>query len=582
MEVTSTEERETEHEKSPGRQKGGLITMPFILANESFEKVASFGLLPNMILYLISDYHMGVAQGTTVLLNWMAATNFSPIIGAFLSDSFLGRFLTIFLGSIFSLLGMILLWLTTMIPGAKPLPCDIRVPQSCESPTFIQYTLLFSAFAFMSIGAGGVRPCSLAFGADQIDQKDNPKRERVLESFFGWYYATAIMAVLIAFTGIVYIQEQHGWRVGFGIPVILMFFSTLLFVVANPLYYKIKVERSLFTSFCQVVSVAWKNRKLTLPSLTYGSWYNQNDTKVNTPTKTLRFLNKACICNEPEEMSKEVAKDPWSLCTVEQVEELKALIRVIPLWSSSIMLSVNMNQSTFPVLQANSMDRHITSSFEIPAGSFSFFTIVTIMVWVVLYDRVILPLLSKIRGKPVYISVKLRMGVGLIFSIIAMVISGITEHTRKNKAIKEGFLNNSQAVVNMSAMWLIPQHVLNGLADALNIIGQTEFYYSEFPKSMSSIASSLYLLGAGVASLLASFILSTVDGLTKGEGKESWISSNINKGHYDKYYWLLAIMSCVNFFYYVACSCAYGPCADRVVVEGEKIDNFSEEEESRG
>ncbi|KVH97990.1 Major facilitator superfamily domain, general substrate transporter [Cynara cardunculus var. scolymus] len=533
-------------------------------ANESFEKVASFGVVPNMITYLTSDYHMGIAQGTTVLLNWMAATNLLPIVGAFLSDSFLGRFLTIFL----------------VIPGAKPIFCDIQVPQSCKSPTFIQYTLLFSAFGFMSIGAGGVRPCSLAFGADQIDRKDNPKRERVLESFFGWYYATAIMAVLIAFTGIVYIQEQYGWRVGFGIPVILMFFSTILFVVAYPLYYMAKVERSMFTSFCQVILVAWKNRKLTLPSLTDGSWYNRNDTEVNTPTETLRFLNKACICKEPEEMSKGVSKDPWSLCTVEQVEELKALIKVIPLWSSSIMLSVTMNQSTFPVLQANSMDRHITSSFEIPAGSFSFFSIITIMVWVVLYDRVIIPLLSKIRGKPVYISVKLRMGVGLIFSITAMVISGIIEHTRKTKAIEEGFLNNSQAVVNMSAMWLIPQHVLNGLADALNIIGQTEFYYSEFPKSMSSIASSLYLLGSGVASLLASFILSTVAGLTKGEGKESWISSNINKGHYDKYYWLLAIMSSVNFFYYVVCSCTYGSCADRVVVEGAKIDNFAEEKES--
>ncbi|PWA72609.1 proton-dependent oligopeptide transporter family [Artemisia annua] len=577
MEVPLTEESAMKQEKSSRRQKGGLRTMPFILVNDTFEKVASFGLLPNMISYLLSDYQMSYALGANVLLNWSAATNFLPIVGAFLSDSLLGRFRTIFLGSIFSLMGMILLWLTTILPNAKPPPCDPQVPESCQSPTPVQYTLLFSAFALMSIGAGGIRSCSLAFGADQIDCKDNPKRERLLESFFGWYYASALMGVLIAFTGIVYIQDHHGWRVGFGIPVVLMFVSTLFFVVAYPLYYKMKVEKSLFTSLCQVVVVTWKNRKVTLPDSSDGSWYYRNDTKVATPTPNLRFLNKACILTKP----KDTNKDPWSLCTVEQVEELKALIRVIPLWSSSIMLSVNMNQSAFPVVQAKSMDRHITKDFEIPAASLGFFNIVTLMVWVILYDRVIIPLLSKIKGKPVYISVKLRMGAGLVFSILAMVMSGIIEHIRKQKAIEEGFSNDSQAVVKMSAMWLVPQQVFNGLSEALNIIGQMEFYYSEFPKSMSSVATSLYLLGAGIGSLLGSLILSTVNDITKEDGKESWVSTNINKGHYDKFYWLLAIMSCVNFLYYVVCSWAYGPCANRTVVNGQNANNAGEEDTPR-
>uniref|UniRef100_A0A251UVP6 Putative proton-dependent oligopeptide transporter family n=1 Tax=Helianthus annuus TaxID=4232 RepID=A0A251UVP6_HELAN len=548
-------------------------------ANESFEKVASFGLSPNMIKYLMVDYHMSYARGTNVVLNWTAATNFLPFFGAFLSDSYIGRFLTIFLGSIFSLMGMILLWSTTMFPNTKPPPCDIRLPHSCKSPTFSQNTLLFWAFAFMSIGAGGVRPCSLAFGADQIDSKDNAKRGRLLESFFGWFYATSIMAVMIALTGIVYIQEHYGWRIGFGVPVILMFFSTFIFVVAYPLYYNMKVEKSLFTSLCQVISVAWKNRKLELPNSVDASWYNKTDANVTKPTDKLRFLNKACILSKSEGMTFE---DPWTICTVDQVEELKALVKVIPLWSSCIMLSVLMSQITFPVVQASTMDRHITSTLEIPAASFGFFTIVTILVWVVLYDRAIIPLLSKIQGKPAYINVKLRIGAGLVISIIATVIVGLVEHIRRNKAIEEGLLNNPQGVVKMSAMWLIPHHVLYGLADGLNIIGQIEFYYHEFPKSMTSIASALYMLGSGFGHLFASVILSIVDGLTKGDGKESWVATNINQGHYDKYYWLLGIMSCINILYFVICSRAYGPRADKMVVEADhKTSDSSDERGSR-
>lgn len=563
------------------RKKGGLVTMPFIIANEAFEKVASYGLVPNMILYLISDYKIGVAKGTNILFLWTAASNFAPVLGAFLSDSYLGRFLTIGLGSFFSLLGMFLLWLTTMVPNLKPPPCN-QLTETCKQPTHSQFAFLIFAFIFISMGSGGVRPCSLAFGAEQIDNKKNPNNERALESFFGWYYAAGATAVLIAFTGIVYIQDHAGWKVGFGVPAILMLLSALLFFAASTLYVKMKVKKSLFTSFIQVIVVAYKNRKLPSQPPNAEGWNHHKDSPDSVPTKRLRFLNKACIIQNPKDLTADgVASDPWSLCTVEQIEELKALIRVLPLWSSGIMMSINVSQSSFPVIQASTMDRHLGSSFQIPAGSFAFFTIVVLALWVVLYDRVILPFASKIRGKPVHLGVKLRMGIGLVFSTMAMVVSAIVEHARRKKAIEQGLFNNPQTVVAMSAMWLVPQYCLHGLAEAFSAIGQNEFYYSEFPKSMSSIAASLFLLGMAVANLLASLILSTVEKLTKDGRKEGWIATNINQGRYDSYYWVLAIMSFLNLFYFVACSWAYGPCADEMVKQETKSSKESTEELQR-
>ncbi|KAJ6700784.1 PROTEIN NRT1/ PTR FAMILY 1.2 [Salix koriyanagi] len=111
MEEPLTSEREITHQHTtPKQAKGGLITMPFIIANEAFEKVASYGLIPNMILYLMRDYSVGVAKGTNILFFWTAATNFMPILGAIISDSYLGRFLTIGIGSISSLLVLFLLF----------------------------------------------------------------------------------------------------------------------------------------------------------------------------------------------------------------------------------------------------------------------------------------------------------------------------------------------------------------------------------------------------------------------------------------------------------------------------------------
>lgn len=111
------------------KQKGGLRTMPFIIgeltinytcnlfsdghvlncfslctANEALEKVASFGLTPNMIFYLMKEYHMEVAASSSFLSFVGSASNFLPIAGAFVSDSYLGRFRTIALGTLFSCL----------------------------------------------------------------------------------------------------------------------------------------------------------------------------------------------------------------------------------------------------------------------------------------------------------------------------------------------------------------------------------------------------------------------------------------------------------------------------------------------
>ncbi|XP_022715000.1 protein NRT1/ PTR FAMILY 1.2-like isoform X2 [Durio zibethinus] len=460
---------------------------------------------------------------------------------------------------------MMLLWLTAMIPQSKPPTCDIMT-QTCRSPTAAQMTLLISSFVLISTGAGGVRPCSLAFGADQLDRRDNPKNDRVLESFFGWYYASAAISVLIALTGIVYIQDHLGWRVGFGVPAILMLLSALVFFLASPLYLKQKASKSLLTGFVQVIVVAYKNRNLTFPlPNSSGSYHHKRDSTIAAPTDKLRFLNKACIIKNPEQ---DIAPDgsasnPWSLCIIEQVEELKALIKVLPLWSTGIIMSINLSQNSFPVLQASSMDRYLTKKFQIPAGSYGMFNIISLALWVILYDRAILPLASKIKGKPVRIGVKLRMGIGLFLTCIAMLVSAIVENARRRKAIRDGFLNNPHAVSDMSAMWLVPQFCLNGLAEAFTAIGQTEFFYSELPKSMSSIAAALFGLGLAVANLLASVVVSIIDKITSRGGKESWVSSNINKGRIDKFYWVLASLSFINLFYYFLCAWAYGPCGEQ-------------------
>lgn len=98
------------------------------------------------------------------------------------------------------------------------------------------------------------------------------------------------------------------------------------------------------------------------------------------------------------------------------------------------------------------MDGHITSKFQIPAGSFTVFMVLTVTIWVALYDRVIVPIMAKYMGRPRGLGQKQCMGIGLLLSAAGMAVSAIVESVRRSTAIQEGLLDHPRSVVNMSAM----------------------------------------------------------------------------------------------------------------------------------
>ncbi|XP_002514272.2 protein NRT1/ PTR FAMILY 1.1 [Ricinus communis] len=581
MEIASDDTKKTREIK---RQKGGLRTMPFIIANEAFEKVAGVGLHANMIVYLQNEYNLSSATGATILFLWLAISYFTPILGAFVSDSYLGRFLVIVLGTLISILGIILLWLTAIIPSARPPHCD-QIDgnlQGCASPNAAQLLFLLSAFALMAIGAGGIRPCSLAFGADQFDNPNNPRNEKTLQSFFNWYYASVGISVMVSVIFIVAIQDAAGWVIGFGVPVGFMLLSITMFLMGSSRYIKLKADKSLLSGFAQVIAATWKKKNLSLAPYDSDKWYYHKGSKFIVPTEKLSFLNKACVIRNPDKEldSDGLAVDPWNLCTVKQVEELKALMKVLPIWSTGIMISVTLSQQAFPVLQAETMDRRFIGKAKIPAGSFGVFTILTLTIWVAIYDQVLVPRIAKITKRPRGLTNKQRMGMGLALSCLATAMAGAVEHQRRATALNEGLADKPKGQVNMSAMWLVPQHCLTGLAEALNAIGQIEFYYSQFPKTMTSIGVALFSLGMAFGNLVGSLIVGVLSHATSNnDEKVSWVSNNLNKGHYDYYYWLLSGLSVVNLFYYLICSRAYGSEDLRISDVAEAIEEDEDEEE---
>lgn len=184
---------------------------------------------------------------------------------------------------------MVVLLLTAKIREARPPYCDLIKGEKCVSANLGQRLLLYFSFVLMSIGAGGIRPCSMAFGADQIDRPENRENVRNLQIFFSWYYASTGISIMIAVTVIVYIQDNVGWAQGFAVALGLMSFSTLMFFLGSSFYVKVKGNKNLFSGFVYVVSAAWKNRHLSLPPENFDGWYYHKGSKLVTPTDKLRY-----------------------------------------------------------------------------------------------------------------------------------------------------------------------------------------------------------------------------------------------------------------------------------------------------
>ncbi|XWS34938.1 hypothetical protein CRYUN_Cryun21dG0080500 [Craigia yunnanensis] len=534
------------------KKPGGWKAMPYILGNETFERLATVGLLSNFMVYLMREFHMDQVSASNVLNIWSGITNFAPLVGAFISDAYAGRFRTIAVASFASFLGMIIVTLTAWIPNLQPPECkpEQQLHGHCIGPNKAQLGVLLTGLGLLSVGTGGIRPCSIPFGIDQFDPTTE-EGVKGISSFFNWYYTTFTVVMLLALTLVVYIQDSVSWVLGLGIPTLLMGSSIVLFLMGTRIYVHVKPQGSVFSSIARVFVAAYKKRQLKLPEegqeigVFYDPPLKENVLSKLPLTNQFRFLNKASIIMENELQPDDSPKN-GRLCSIQDVEELKCLIRIIPIWASGIIsFTPFVQQGTFTLSQALKMDRHLGPKFKIPAGSIGIIPMITIGIFLPIYDRIIVPALRKFTKREGGITLLQRIGIGIFLSIIAMIVAGVMEKKRRTSDI----LN--PGVAPISVFWLAPQLILIGFCEAFNILGQIEFFNKQFPEHMRSIANSLLFCSLAGASYLSSIVVNIVHHVTGGHRHPDWLTSDINAGRLDYLYYLLAGMGTFNFLYFL-------------------------------
>ncbi|KAG0452309.1 hypothetical protein HPP92_024973 [Vanilla planifolia] len=245
-------------------KKGGLRTMPFVLASEIRDRFALAGFNANKVQYMQNELHLHLVQATNTLNFFSGTASLTPIVGALIADSFAGRFWTITTGSFIYLLGMIGVTVSAILPGLRPPPCEPK-SETCNHATTCQLLVFYGSVLLTAMGAGGIRPCVVAFGADQFELDRPQAQHKGRRSFFNLYFFSMGFSTLLALTVAVYVQDNVGWGLGFGIPGIAMFVSIVVLVAGYPLYIRRKPGGSPLTRVTQVRVAAVRKRKIQLP-----------------------------------------------------------------------------------------------------------------------------------------------------------------------------------------------------------------------------------------------------------------------------------------------------------------------------
>lgn len=537
---------------------GGWVPAALILGIEMCERLSTMGIAVNLVTYLIGTMHLPSATSANIVTDFMGTSFLLCLLGGFVADAFLGRYKTIAIFAVIQALGTGMLALSTKLPQLRPPPCNMSKSQTCPRATEFQMGVLYLALYLIALGTGGLKSSASGFGSDQFDEKDEKEKAK-MTYFFSRFFFFISLGTLMAVTVLVWLQDEVGRTWAYGICSVSMAIAIAIFLAGTKSYRYKKSMGSPIVHILQVIVASMRKAKLQMPYDVTLLYEDVTEGSRIPHTDQFECLDKAAIVTEEDfEMNVDgsgPSPNPWKVCSVTRVEEVKMMTRLLPVWATTIVFWTTYAQMiTFSVEQASTMERSI-GSFQIPAGSLTFFFVAAILITLAVYDRLIIPLWKRWKGKPGFTNLQ-RIAIGLVLSIIGMVSASLAERKRLSVAKS---VNNNTETLPISVYLLIPQFFLVGAGEAFIYTGQLDFFITQSPKGMKTMSTGLFLTTLSLGFFLSSFLVSVIDNVTSNPHSQGWLADNINHGRLDYFYGLLAILSFVNFGFFMICALWYKP-----------------------
>ncbi|KAG1941263.1 solute carrier family 15 member 1 [Pimephales promelas] len=369
---------------------GYPISIFFIVVNEFCERFSYYGMRAVLVLYFRYFLLWDDDLATSVYHAFVALCYLTPIMGAIIADSWLGKFRTIIYLSVVYAVGQVVMAVSTIH--------DITDADRDGTPDnfTLHIALSMLGLILIALGTGGIKPCVAAFGGDQFQEHQS----RQLNTFFSVFYlcinAGSLLSTLI--TPVLRAQEcgihtqQQCYPLAFGVPAALMVISLVVFIAGSGMYIKTDPEGNIIWAVCKCIGFAIRNR----------------------------FRHRSSAHPKREHWM-DWAEDKYDKLLIAQIKMvLKVLFLYIPLPMFWTLFDQKGSRWT---LQATTMSGDF-GAFILQPDQMQTVNPILILTLVPIMDRVIFPLIKKCG---LDFSPLKRMTVGMLFAASAFVCAALVQ-----------------------------------------------------------------------------------------------------------------------------------------------------------
>uniref|UniRef100_A0A8D3DBZ7 Solute carrier family 15 member 1b n=1 Tax=Scophthalmus maximus TaxID=52904 RepID=A0A8D3DBZ7_SCOMX len=369
---------------------GYPISIFFIVVNEFCERFSYYGMRAVLVLYFKYFLRWDDDFATTIYHTFVALCYLTPILGAIVADSWLGKFKTIVYLSIVYTLGQIIMAVSAIH--------DITDTNKDGTPDNMTVHVALSMVGLMliALGTGGIKPCVAAFGGDQFEDHQEKQRSTFFSIFYLSINAGSLLSTVI--TPILRAQEcgihtqQKCYPLAFGVPAALMVVALIVFIVGSGMYNKTAPQGNIMVKVCKCIGFAVKNR----------------------------FRHRSSQYPKKEHWM-DWAEDKYDKLLIAQVKMvLKVLFLYIPL---PMFWALFDQQGSRWTLQATTMDGDF-GVLIIQPDQMQTVNPILILILVPIVDSLIYPLISKCK---LNFSPLRRMTVGMFLAAMAFVAAGLVQ-----------------------------------------------------------------------------------------------------------------------------------------------------------
>ncbi|XP_031639199.1 solute carrier family 15 member 2-like, partial [Contarinia nasturtii] len=398
-----------------------------IIGNEFCERFNFYGMRAILVFYMKYKLDFTESDAAVLFHTFVMLMYLTCILGAVLSDVWLGKFRTILYLSILYAAGSIIVSISA-VPGIVISP---------KMALYIGLTLI-------AFGGGGIKPCVSAFGGDQFKL---PEQSTQMATYFSLFYfvfnagsfiSTLITPVLRA--DVHCFNENDCYSLAFGVPALLMILAILFFVSGRSSYTCVKTSSD--------------NMLLKMLKCTWHAIVTKQLERKTKPRKNL--------------LDYSIEKYGAQL-----VDDIRAMVKICVLYLPfSFFWTLSYQPGSLWTFQASKMNGDL-GFYTMKPDQMQMVESLMVLIFIPLYQTVVNPALAIIGiRRPLQ-----KLTFGGAMAVISFLLAAYVEHRIDSMPTK-----------SVNILWQMPQYTVFTLAEAMVSVTGLSYSYSQAPESMKSVA----------------------------------------------------------------------------------------------